>query len=64
MASTRKISPGHYLHIASGLHIVWCMGDASGYWNIWEDEGCTQEWSIGLNTKWQAIERIEQQYGA
>jgi hypothetical protein len=38
------------------------MGERTGYWNIWEDENLTKEWSIGINTKWQAIERIENQY--
>jgi hypothetical protein len=62
MQSTKKLSKGHYLHISSGLHIVYCMGERTGYWNIWEDENLTKEWSIGINTKWQAIERIENQY--
>ena len=60
--TTKKISTGHYLHIESGLHIVYCMGERTGYWNIWEDEELTREWSTGLGSKWQCIERIEQQY--
>lgn len=60
--STKKIQKGHYLHISSGLHLVFCMGDISGYWNIWEDEACTQEWYCSIPTKWQAIEKIEKYF--
>ena len=56
---TKKISKGHYLHIERGLHIVYTMGDVSGYWNIWEDADLTSEWMVSIPTKWQAIEKIE-----
>jgi hypothetical protein len=59
MNPTKKLSKGHYLHIASGLHIVYCMGESSGYWNIWEDKELTKEWMVSIPTKWQAIEKIE-----
>jgi hypothetical protein len=59
ISATKKISKGHYIHIATGLHIVFCMGEISGYWNIWEDEQCTKEWYCSIPTKWQAIEKIE-----
>jgi hypothetical protein len=56
MSETTKIRKGHYIHIKSGLHIVFCMGEKYGYWNIWDDE---EEWQIGIPTKWQCIEKIE-----
>jgi hypothetical protein len=59
LKSTKKIRVGHYLHFRTGLHITFHMGDSCGYWNIYEDEDFTKEWSVGINTKWQCIERIE-----
>jgi hypothetical protein len=58
-SSTKRISQGHYLHLATGLHIVFCMGEQTGYWNIWKDADLIDEWAVGLNTKWQCIEMIE-----
>ena len=61
-AITKKIRQGHYLHLASGLHIVYTMGDVTGYWNIWENEECTSEWMVSIPTKWQAIDKIEKSF--
>jgi hypothetical protein len=55
---TKKIQAGHYLHIRSGLHIVYTMGENTGYWNIWEDGDMTIEWMVSIPTKWQAIDKI------
>jgi hypothetical protein len=56
----KKISQGHYTY--KGLHIVLCYGERENYWNIWKNEGLTQEWEVGINTKWQCIEGIDKYY--
>lgn len=55
---TRKIMQGHYVHIASGLHITLVEAQYP-YWNIWRDEHLTKEYATGFHTKWQAIEYID-----
>lgn len=58
-AVTKKIGVGHYLHIASGLHITFCMGEQTGWWNIYNDADLISEWQVSIPTKWQCIEKIE-----
>lgn len=56
----KKVSKGHYTY--KGLHIVICYGETGNYWNIWMNSDLTKEWEIGVHTKWQCIEAIDNYY--
>jgi|LakMenE01Jun11ns_1017448.scaffolds.fasta_scaffold9672822_3 hypothetical protein len=54
--ATKKLYQGHYLHLETKKHISACVGDLYTTWNIWNDEHLCDEFAIGFNSKWQAVE--------
>ena len=54
---TKKVSFEVYQHLATKLYISKCYGYA--LWNIWYDADRMQEHSIGFDTKWQAVEFLD-----
>jgi len=55
---TKKLFQGHYLHLETKKHISSCIGEIYTSWNIWNDETLCDEFAIGFNTKWQAVEYL------
>jgi hypothetical protein len=58
MTTTKKIRTRLYLHINSNKYISSFVGCSSTLWNIFNDEYLCDEFAIGFNTKWQAIEYL------
>jgi hypothetical protein len=54
--TTKKIEAGLYLHIQSKKYISAWVGKTSTIWNLFNDIELCDEFQIGFNTKWQAIE--------
>ena len=52
----KKVSQGHYTY--KGLQIILCYGETENYWNIWWDENFSHEWAVGVPTKKQCINLI------
>jgi hypothetical protein len=56
---TKKILIGLYLHLNSKKYISAWVGPTSTVWNIFNDRELCDEFEIGFNTKWQAVEFLD-----
>ena len=59
MKKTKKIHQGLYLHLETSKYITAFVGSSSTCWNIFNDRDCVDEFWIGFNTKWQAVEYLD-----
>jgi hypothetical protein len=59
MRTTKKLQSGVYIHIATKKYITSFVGEISTVWNIWNDENFCNEFAIGFNTKWQAVDYLD-----
>jgi hypothetical protein len=62
MTATKKIIVGLYLHLKSQKYVSANVGDLSTVWNIFNDRDLCDEFEIGFNTKWQAVEYLNSLY--